>query len=130
MLNERLNISKIKSYIHTSLSTVCSQRFLSMPTAINKDWSKFMVIEVISAKEDMMMGVATALISVWTKMIGEYGLEDTKNLDSMETTLLNLIDSHCINSNYSMYYAGGGYDVADNEKRICGRLYEIKIQVK
>lgn len=129
MLNENLNISKIKNYLFTSLQSVCVKRFTSMPTSIDNSWGKFMLIEVIKTSDDMMMGSAKVLITLWANQIGA-GLEDAKTLEAMETTLLQLLKDHCITNDYSLYFSGGGYDVADYEKKISGRLYEIKVQVK
>ena len=129
MLNENLNISKIKDYLFTALSSVCVKRFTSMPTQIDNSWGKFMLIEVIKTTDDMMMGSAKVLITLWANQIGA-GLEDSNTLNTMETTLLGLLKDHCITEDYSLYFSGGGMDVADYEKKISGRLYEIKVQVK
>ena len=129
MLNENLNISKIKDYLFTALSSVCVKRFTSMPTQIDNSWGKFMLIEVINIQDNMMMGTAKAMVTLWANQIGA-GLEDAKTLETMETALISLLANHCITDNYSLYFSGGGYDVADYEKKISGRLYEIKIQVK
>ena len=86
-----------------------------MPTSIDNSWGKFMLIEVIKTSDDMMMGSAKVLITLWANQIGA-GLEDAKTLEAMETTLLQLLKDHCITNDYSLYFSGGGYDVADYEK--------------
>lgn len=128
MLNVNLNISKIKNYLFTALQGVCEKRFTSMPTTIDKTWGKFMIIEVIKINDDMQLGQAKVLLTLWANQIGA-GLEDAKTLETMETTLLTLLNDHCVTDIYSLSFSGG-YDVADYEKKISGRLYEIRINIK
>lgn len=128
MLNVNLNISKIKNYLFTALQSVCEKRFTSMPTTIDKAWGKFMIIEVIKINDDMQLGQAKVLLTLWANQIGA-GLEDAKTLETMETTLLTLLNDHCVTDIYSLSFSGG-YDVADYEKKISGRLYEIRINIK
>lgn len=128
MLNVNLNISKIKNYLFTALQSVCVHRFTSMPTTIDKTWGKFMIIEVIKINDEMQLGQAKVLLTLWANQIGA-GLEDAKTLETMETTLLTLLNDHCVTDIYSLSFSGG-YDVADYEKKISGRLYEIRINIK
>ena len=103
MLNENLNISKIKDYLFTALSSVCVKRFTSMPTQIDNSWGKFMLIEVINIQDNMMMGTAKAFVTLWANQIGA-GLEDAKTLETMETALISLLANQCITDNYSLYF--------------------------
>jgi len=99
-----------------------------MPTTIDKSWGKFMIIEVIKINDEMQLGQAKVLLTLWANQIGT-GLEDAKTLETMETTLLTLLNDHCVTDIYSLSFSGG-YDVADYEKKISGRLYEIRINIK
>lgn len=89
-----INISKIETFLDSLLrGTVSNQVFPDdIPSAIDKDWSDFVVFDCASIRDNDALGNGYVLINLYAKPLAD-GTKNVKKMSAMETALNTAIKS-------------------------------------